>query len=604
MQSFESSVRVSNSRSRSNPILESERAYLGGGSPRNKEQRQLDRLIDLQKVTVPIYRVPKFIRIDASAVKISSQRIGVVGLLVDESGIGLVTQLQVSPSSCWEISVELPFRQAQIQSLLLRLINEVGVDEGLPELLAFRISDTLGEGMYGDSMDIACLLAIVDAANGSKHELLKASAAVVLPLSGIYLKRSESTRIKLNAFVREFGRGSLLVRMPDDVEASKFDEFFDVVWPVTDLHDLAARLVGERLMVPLYHKVSLATEHARAISTRTEFLLSSEATFTDAADFLRRVKGRVTEDTPLKIKLELSYAEEDLHRHSGQFDEAIKIHAERTDLERNPLISCYERMLGSDNRHAAALYDAHRFEDAIQCLQLWLIKLKNDPHICFPETRAFFYNTLGRCLVVMGHSQWDGMIQESLLVQKAVDTANVSRTENYLIHGLLRCNRFEDALVYLENDSVGKDHYRIWLRAECARRQQITWCDADDQQLFVIPPTVHVFGFAIQAAARQHGRDLPKRLDFLQKARDCFLHGVEADKSNVKRLLSLFCDLAISVASKDDSAFDQSLSEFEDFCQSQGLNSIWDWYEPSLRQLKSRRDWSSVEDLFSRIPHL
>lgn len=604
MQSLVSPIRVSNSRSHSNPILESERAYQVGGSPRNKEQRQLDRLLNLQKANVPIYRMPKFIRIDASDLKISCQRIGVVGLLIDDSGIGLVTQLRVSPSSLWKISVELPFQQAQIQSLLLRLTKEAGIDEGLPELLAFNVSDTLGEGMHGDSMDIACLLAIVDAANGNENELLKAAAAVVLPLNGVNLKRSESTKTKLDAFVREFGRGSLLVRMPDDNEASQFDEFFDVVWPVKDLHDLAARLDGEGLMVPLNHKVSLASEHARAISARTEYLLSSEATFTEASDFLRRVKGRVTEDTPLKIKLELSYAEEDLHRHRGQFDEAIKTHAERAELERNPLISCYERMLCSDNRHAAALYDAHRFEDAIQCLRPWLIKLKNDPHICFPETRAFFYNTLGRCLVVMGDSQWDGMIQESLLIQKAVDTANVSRTENYLIHGLLRCNRFEDARSYLDKPPIVKDDYRIWLRADCARRQQITWCDADDQQLSSIETTDHVFGFANQAAARQQGRDLPTRLAFLQKARDCFLHGVEADKSNVKRLLSLCCDLAISVASKDDANLDRSLSEFEGFCQRQGLNSIWKWYEPSLRLLKSRPEWSSVEDLFSRIPHL
>jgi tetratricopeptide (TPR) repeat protein len=553
---------------------------------------------------VPIFRKPEFIRVNADDLTISNDRIGVVGLVVDEANIGLVTQLRVRPSSSWEISVELPFRQAQIQSLLLRLVNEAGIDEGLPELLAFKISDTLCEGMHGDSMDIACILAIVDAANGSKHELLSAAAAVVLPLAGVNLKRSESVRIKLNAFVREFGRGSLLVRMRGDAEAEKFDDYFDVVWPVSDLHDLAARLHREGLMAPLNHQVSLVSGNAPAISARTQHLLASQATFKEAADFLRRVKGRIAADTPLKIKLDLSYAEEDLHRHSGQFDEAIKVRADRAGLERNPLISCYERMLGSDNRHAAALYDAHRFEEAIECLQPWLAKLKYDPNICYPESRAFFYNTLGRCLVVMGDSQWEEMIQESLLIQKAVDTSNVSRTENFLIHGFLRCSRFGDARICLDNSQTSKDDYRIWLRAEYARRQQITWCDADDQQLFTIPPTEHVFGFAIQAAARQQGRDLPTRIEYLKKARDCFLYGVEADKSNVKRILSLCCDLAISVASNDGSAFDRSLSKFKDFCQRQCHSAIWTWYEPSLRQLKSRPVWSSVEDLFCRIPHL
>jgi tetratricopeptide (TPR) repeat protein len=604
MQTPEPPVRISNSRSQSNPILDSERSFQRGGLRRDNERRQLDRLLQLQESHVPIYRKPEFIRVDASDLKVSNARIGVVGLVVDESNIGLVTQLRLSPSTSWEISVELPFRQAQIQSLLLRLVNEVGIDEGLPELLAFKISDTLCEGMHGDSMDIACILAIVDAANGSKHELLSAVAAVVLPLAGVNLKRSESVRIKLNAFVREFGRGSLLVRMRDDTEAEKFDDYFDVVWPVSDLHDLAARLHREGLMAPLNHQVSLASAHALAISTRTQHLLSSESTLGEARDFLRRVKARVIANTPLQIKLEVSYSEEDLHRHCGDFDEALKARADRLELERNPLISCYERMADSDNRHAAALYDAHRFGEAVECLEPWFGQLQADPRICFPETRAFLFNTLGRCLVVLGDPRWESVLRESLRIQQTVSPEDITRTENYIIHGLLKSNRLDEAASCLDNSSDPKNYYRVWLRAEHARRMQTVWIGIEDEAIFEISPTFHVFGFAMQAAARQQGRDMLTRIEYLQKARECFLHGVKADKSNVKLILSLCCDLAISVASKDNSAFEQSLLEFKDVYQRQGLESIWNWYEPSLRQLKSRPDWRSVEDLFSRIPHL
>jgi tetratricopeptide (TPR) repeat protein len=604
MQPPESPVRISNSRSHSNPILESERSFQRGGLRRDNERRQLDRLLQLQESHVPIYRKPEFIRVDASDLKVSNGRISVVGLVVDESNIGLVTQLRVSPSLSWEISVELPFRQAQIQSLLLRLVNEVGIDEGLPELLAFKISDTLCEGMHGDSMDIACLLAIVDAANGSKHELLSAAAAVVLPLAGVNLKRSESVRIKLNAFVREFGRGSLLVRMREDTEAEKFDDYFDVVWPVFDLHDLAARLHREGLMAPLNHQVSLASAHALAISTRTQHLLSSESTLGEARDFLRRVKARVIASTPLQIKLEVSYSEEDLHRHCGDFDEALKARAARLELERNPLISCYERMADSDNRHAAALYDAHRFREAVECLEPWFSQLQADPRICFPETRAFLFNTLGRCLVVLGDPRWESVLRESLRIQQTVSPEDVTRTENYIIHGLLKSNRLDEAASCLDNLSDPKDYYRVWLRAEHARRMQTSGSGIEDEAIFAISPTFHVFGFAMQAAARQQGRDLPTRIKYLQNARDCFLHGVEADRSNVKRLLSLCCGLAISVALEDDLAFRRSLSEFEGFCERQGLNAFRTWYDSSIQQLKSRCDWSSVEDLFSHIPHL
>jgi tetratricopeptide (TPR) repeat protein len=584
--------------------LVSERSFQRGGLRKDNERRQLDRLLQLQESHVPIYRKPEFIRVDASDLLVSNARIGVVGLVVDEANIGLVTQLRLSTSSSWEISVELPFRQAQIQSLLLRLVNEVGIDEGLPELLAFKISDTLCEGMHGDSMDIACLLAIVDAANGSKHGLLSAVAAVVLPLSGVNLKRSESVRIKLNAFVREFGRGSLLVRMRGDTEAEKFDDYFDVVWPVSDLHDLAARLHREGLMAPLNHQVSLASAHALAISTRTQHLLSSESTLGEARDFLRRVKARVIASTPLQIQLEVSYSEEDLHRHCGDFDEALKARAARLELERNPLISCYERMADSDNRHAAALYDAHRFGEAVECLEPWFSQLQADPRICFPETRAFLFNTLGRCLVVLRDPRWESVLRESLRIQQTVSPEDVTRTENYIIHGLLKSNRLDEAASCLDNLGDPKDYYRVWLRAEHARRMQTNWSGIEDEAIFAISPTFHVFGFAMQAAARQQGRDLPTRIKYLQNARDCFLHGVEADRSNVKRLLSLCCSLAISIASEDDSAFRRSLSEFEGFCERQGLNAFRTWYEPSIQQLKSRCDWTSVEDLFLRIPHL
>lgn len=604
MRPTESPARISNSRSHSNPILESERAFQHGCLRRDKERRQLDRLLQLQESNVPIYRKPEFIRVDASELRVSNGRVGVVGLVVDESKFGLVTQLKICPSSTWEIAVELPFRQAQIQSLLLRLVNEAGIDEGLPELLAFKISDTLCECILGDSMDIACLLAIVDAANGNKHELLSAAAAVVLPLSGINLRRSESVKIKLNAFVREFGRGSLLVRMREDSDAKIFDDYFDAVWPVSNLHDLAALLHFEGLLAPLNCQVSLTSSHALAISTRTKNLLSSESTLGEARDFLRRVKARVNDNTSLQIKLEVSYSEEDLHRHRGDFDEALKARAARVELERNPLISCYERMADSDNRHAAALYDAHRFGEAVECLEPWLEKLQADPRICFPETRAFLFNTLGRCLIATGDGRWERVLQDSLRLQNSVSPENISRTENYVIHGLLRANRLDEVANFLNNSNNSKDSYRTWLSAEYARRKQILWSNAEMESIFEVSPTFHVFGFAMQAAARQHGRHFSSRIQYLQKARDCFEHGVEADKSNVKRLLSLCCDLAISVMSQDRVALERSLAGFGTFCQTQGHNAIWDWYEPSLRQLRSQPDWNSIENLFSRIPHL
>ena len=177
-------IRLSQRRIRSNPILESDRVFKQGMGRRDQERRQLERLLELKRADVPIFRMPTFIRVDGSALTLSQKRIGVVGLVVDNADIGLVTQIQVIASPIWEISVDLPFRQAHVQSMLLRLLGEAGVDDGLPELLAFKIGDSLSDRCEGDSMDIACLLAIVDAVNGCGHEIFRAVAAVVSPAEG------------------------------------------------------------------------------------------------------------------------------------------------------------------------------------------------------------------------------------------------------------------------------------------------------------------------------------------------------------------------------------------------------------------------------------
>ncbi len=597
-------IRLSQRRIRSNPILEGERVYRQDLLLRDKERRQLARLLELQSDGVSIYCVPEFKRLEGNELKISDERIGVVGLLADNTGIGLVTRIKASPHACWEISIDLPFKQAHIQSLLLRLVGEVGVDVGLPELLAFKISDTLGDRCEGDSMDIAGLLAIVDAVSGFGNELLSAVAAVVSPSDGDELEPSKSVGIKLDAFKREFGQGSLLVRFADDYEAAKFDDLFEVVWPIRNLRDLSRRLTEAGLIQGLNRQVNLTSEHGLAISTRMQHLLATESTFPQAGDFIRRVRGRIADDTPLRTKLDVSYAEEDLHRHTGNFDEAIKIRLVRTELENNPLISCYERMADSDNRHAAALYDAHRFNEAIDCLEPWFERFRNDPKICLPETRSFLLNTLGRCLVVLGDSRWEQMFEDSLKIQNAVLPGQVARTENFLIHGLLKTKRLEDASQYLYTTNNPSDPFRTWLRAEHARQNQMTWSVAEDKAIFKIDSTSHVFGFAIQAAARQIGRTWPTKADYFHRARDCFLHHVEEDKTNLKRLLSICCELAASVALRDDSAFDLSLASFESLSKQPSLSAIQSWYEVSISQLHSRRDWSSIESLFCRIPHL
>jgi len=296
-------IRGSQNQIRSNPILHSQRAFQLGTNRREQEERQLACLVELQQAHVPLFNLPEFIRADASCLQLSDERVGIVGLVVDNNGEGYVTRLRVRPSSERLISIDLPFRSAHVQSLLLRILGEPGVDQGLPELLAFEISDTLAARCEGDSMDVACLLAVIDSTTGQKEPLFAAAAAVVSPINGELLEPSKSTERKLKAFQREFKHGTLLVRHPHDREAAGYDGMFDEVWQVRSLGELSSLLRQHKLTESLLNDVPLRAEHGPAIATRIQYLMQDESRFGEAQDFIRRLRERVGSGTPMRISL-------------------------------------------------------------------------------------------------------------------------------------------------------------------------------------------------------------------------------------------------------------------------------------------------------------
>ncbi len=604
-QSPSTPIRLSLNQIRSNPVLASEREFKRGrGGRRDQEQRQLDRLQELQSDGIVLHHIPKMIRVDPSSLKASRERIGVVGLVVDNHGEGYVTRLKVKSNPTWDISVDLPFRQVHIQSLLFRVLNGPGLDDGLPELFAYKISDSLADRCEGDSMDIACLLAIFDASVKNENQLLRAAAAVVSPTEDGLLEASKSVTAKLRAFVREFGHGSLLVRHANDEDASAFDEKFDDVWPVKDLSELANRLNEAGLTHSLLEKVALKSEHGFAIASQMQRLLADETQFAKAADFLARLNRRTSDETPVKIRLEISLAQEDLHRHRGNFDAAIATRNQRVKVMASPLVSCYEREADSDNRHAAALYDAHRFFVAIECLAPWAERLKSDPKICLPETRSKLLNTLARCLVATGDPQWEPLFHQSLEIQGVSDPGNVPVTENYLAHGYLKSNRFEEASRILNFCGDESDPFRIWLAAECSRQSGELWDDSLCAKAISIPESYHVHGFACQAIARQRGRSKESKIQFFENARRSFGHGMETDVTNVKRVLGAYCEFAIAVVEGDRDALSDSIIQFRKHATNDGFREIREWYKDELDRVEQDRDWGSIESLFDRAPHL
>jgi hypothetical protein len=142
--------------------------------------------------------------------------LGVVGLLVDSLfNQAWVVPLLVEKASEWSADPTLPFRPPTLlQDLLIRLLLALGLPSGgsVPERFAFAIRDSLGRPSDGPSMQVAGVLAVVRAANGGPP-LLSRACTVVQP-DGDRLVPVGVVRPKLDAFLRECGRGTLLVRPP------------------------------------------------------------------------------------------------------------------------------------------------------------------------------------------------------------------------------------------------------------------------------------------------------------------------------------------------------------------------------------------------------
>jgi hypothetical protein len=302
--------------------------------------------------------------------------------------------------------------------------------------------------------------------------------------------------------------------------------------------------------------------------------------------------------------LEISLAEEDLHRHRGNFDAAIATREQRLAMMASPLITCYEREADSDNRHAAALYDAHRFSAAIDCLTPWYEKLQVDPKICLPETRAKLFNTLARCFVASKDPNWESLFRDSLEIQFVSDPGNVPITENYLSHGLLAFNRFNEAKSILKFGSDESDPFRIWLAAECSRQAGEVWDESLCQKALSISESFHVHGFACQAIARQPGRTPDSKTRYFESARRSFEHGMEADVTNVKRMLGAYCSFAIAAVADDQSELSYAVRQFRRCTAGEGFKEIREWYMDELDSIERNRNWASIETLFQRVPHL
>ena len=601
----------------SNPILASQRVGQHFADLRQAKRLQYQRLLELQEQGAQVFRCPKF-HVEEEGIELSSERIGVVGLVVDGNrDEGYVTRLTAKKNATWFIPDNLPFRETHVREVVLDLLRAGdGFDQAMPELLAFSITDTLGNASRGGSMDIAALMSVIDAIN-DQPSILNAVAAVVAPsqrtpdaVRGIV--KTESSRTKLSAFDREFGLGSLLIRHPDDYEAECFDDNFEEVWEVASFADLYERVETAGLLKKLLESNPLSSADSPTLFQYLDYLLGDESRYGQCKLFLDRLERRVVETSPLRIRLRVINARENLYRHSGKFIEAIKVCEVREKIvQSNSDLLDYDEIVGSANCLASELIDAHRFDDAVETLATWHSQIDKDPRLCRAETRTFLLNTLARAKVMIpGNDDWKLLFKQSIDLQKRVDITYVPRSTNYLIGALLRHRELDEAkneidgLAKVDVDPVSQ-RYLDFLVTDLDRQQGKTYSTAATTKLqSSLCQSSHSSGLLLQSLARQDDRSVESKCDLLQQASKVFMHNVQADDlTNIKRFLASICSLRASVATFDEDETRRWSNELDDYVNRDSFGAIRSHYQKAIDQCKQNPGDESVETLFQLVPY-
>jgi hypothetical protein len=372
---------------------------------------------------------------------------GVVGIVVQRTQpIAWVAPLEARRAPTWAVADHLPFRPPTVlQDALIRLVGlpEAGA---LPERFAFALDDRLGYWADGPSMQVAGLLAVLGSANANPG-LLRRTTAVVQPEKDRLIS-TRSVRLKLEAFVRECGRGTLLVRAAGDGEAAAFDCHFDDVWEVSDFADLSRHVSRTGLLRVFLTNARLSGAEYAVVRERLRVLMESHR-YAEALELARRLAAcELGPDVPSGAVREARRDLIDLNRHLGYQEESERLAVEEAGLARRCETS-YDERARADVMHAAGLFDPHRFEKMETILSPWLERLEADALLVAPETRVMVFNTAARVRVILGRAGWCDLFRRSLAILRERDPLDMPRSWNYQAHGLLRCGRVEEASAVL-----------------------------------------------------------------------------------------------------------------------------------------------------------
>lgn len=534
-------------------------------------------------------------------------RPGVVALLVDAASgdqKAFIAPLQVAKIAQrhWHCHPGLPFTSEQLLTLLSRLMASLGTvaNNSMAETHSFEIKVPLQTPIQGRSMHVAGLISVVRGAHASSPSLLESVAALVEP-DGNRLIEVGFARLKLEAFVRELGRGTLLVRAPGG-EAAAFDEHFDEVWEVEDFEGLAKRLYASNLLDPLLRAQKLGPDQFESVIEHARHM-NRHSHFTPALHMIERLEHCTLENTvSYRQRQDLARLMCDLHRHLGHYDRAVALaQAQVVNVHAMGDRASHDSLAHAEVRVAAALYDSHNFKAIVKLLSPWMKKLAQDPRIIAPHTRVMLFNTLGRSEAVLGRPSFAEYFKASLRQQEGLDLANAVRTRNYLIHGYLKNNDLNKAGEALtENETAcSSDPWLAFYRADLARRRGLLWSDDALEQTIGGPSSSYPRAFYFQATARMQGRSAQEAADRFREARRCLCRGVE-NPAGVLYFLTLLLALAEATWLEDATGQKIGLKYLDDNLHSTSLKH---YYQKDLDRLHDDPGTSALEKFLGRVPY-
>lgn len=553
----------------------------------------------------------------------------VVALLVtaDERD-AIACPIRVEPSGTWHLPSEFSFGSETLIQLLDAFDHALGPLAATGSRRARAWTIGLGFGhprATGRSVDIAALLAVLDAEAGKHSPLLSCATALVeldTDSRRLVAVKGAAAQCKLDAFFREFDRASLVVCAREQTIPRAYRDRIDRVLVADTLTELAAALAREGALAATHtRRAPLDAHQAAALHVHLDELLAlgrfAEALGLSQLALSYGFAAEVDTATRLRPRRACVNAWIRLGEPARALDEIAACRAEVEAREGH--IGLIEEL---DTMTAASLYYVFGFEQALQLMAPWMEWLR-DPRQAsiLPVTRrAAMANTVSRNLSALGREGWGALFVYVLPLQQRGDEGNVTRTRCELLRCQLRADALDEAEALLESIERERERFPVSpysrevlvsLQADLHRRRGRRWEDAetertvDADQRSESQSNSYLASY-LQATARQP-RPLDDALVRVEHARRIFERGTlvhAGQQGNVMRFLATSMALLAAGLVEDATAWRETASRLREYLD----QPIEDWrrefFGPVLDTLDGPPSRRAAEAWLDRNPLL